>query len=67
MSTRDILCADIIDAMNYTRFNLNEKLLNIAFESMTGWPKNLEFDSLGKVKNLEFCGKIMEKPGIFLI
>ena len=37
----------------------------------TGWPKNLEtwnnleFDSLGKIKNLEFCRKIMEKPGTF--
>ena len=37
----------------------------------TGWPKNLEtwkkleFDNLGKQKNLEFLRKIMEKPGSF--
>ena len=40
---------------------------------ITGWPKNLEFDNLGKKKtwnlrnfenNLEFCTKVMEKPGI---
>ena len=26
---------------------------------------NLEFDKLGKIKNLEFYRKIMEKPGTF--
>ena len=27
--------------------------------------KNLEFDNLGKQKNLEFLRKIMENPGTF--
>jgi len=29
--------------------------------------KNLEFDNLGKKKNLEFFRKIMEKPGTFFL
>ena len=28
-------------------------------------PGNLEFDKLGKIENLEFYRKIMEKPGTF--
>ena len=35
------------------------------YAQFTGWPKNLEFDNLGKQKKLEFFRKIMEKPGTF--
>ena len=47
-------------------YNSSEILTNVYD---TGWPKNLEtwnnleFDKLGKIKNLEFYRKIMEKPG----
>ena len=40
----------------------------INYKLLSGWPKtwnNLEFDKLGKIKNLEFYRKIMEKPGRF--
>ena len=47
-------------------------LFLISTKHNTGWPKNLEFDNLGKKtwnlrkfeNNLEFCLKVMEKPGI---
>ena len=45
----------------WTEFNHSEKVVDY----LSGWPKNLEFGKLGKIKNLEFYRKIMEKPGTF--
>ena len=42
-------------------FNLNSR---VAKKPGKTW-NNLEFDKLGKIKNLEFYRKIMEKPGTF--
>ena len=50
---------------------INNKHVYSINKCLTGWPKNLEtwnnleFDKLGKIKNLEFYRKIMEKPGTF--
>ena len=61
----------ILIKLKYKHTISNSKL-SLLFYS-TGWPKTMEFDNLGKKtwnlkyfeKKLEFCTKIMEKPGFF--
>ena len=42
-------------------------LCQVAVVRVAKKPGNLEFDNLGKknLENLEFCTKVVEKPGIF--
>ena len=54
-----------------SQYLLNQIIIDNKYAFYSGWPKNLEtwnnleFDKLGKIKNLEFYRKIMEKPGTF--
>ena len=61
----DKMCISIIFYIRNTTVRYLKRLkLFIVQGGQKTW-NNLEFDKLGKIKNLEFYRKIMEKPGTF--